>query len=394
MPTVQETGMLDRVRQELSVAAASRLWLERLALGAILLLAGALRTLWLSQNDYGRTYYAAAVRSMLESWHNLFFNAFDPAGFVSLDKPPIALWLQVASAKLMGFRGVAMLLPQAIEGLIAVALVYHLVRRSFGPLSGLLAALFLALTPISVAIDRSNNTDSCLVMVLLLALWALTRALETDRAGALLLAMACVGLGFNVKMGAALVLVPTLALTYFIMAQPRPVLGRIATLGAGGIVLVVVSLSWAAIYDLVPAGSRPYVGSTQHNSMLELALVHNGMSRFTRPAELQSTPAVDEDQSPPKQSQEQATQRQHWDASATGPVRLLHQHQAAQFGWLLPLSVAALMLGIGRREEDALTSRQRASLLLWGGWLLSYGIVFSYAGGFSTRTTWWHWRRR
>src|SRR5262245_9572391 len=149
---------------------------------------------------------------MLVSWHNFFFNAFDPAGFLSLDKPPVALWLQVAAAKLIGFGSLAMLLPQALEGLVAIVLVYLLVRRAFGEAAGLLAALFLALTPISVAVDRSNNVDSCLVMVLLLAAWALMKAVEPGRARYLVLSMALVGVGFNVKMGAALILVPALAL--------------------------------------------------------------------------------------------------------------------------------------------------------------------------------------
>src|SRR5262245_5037571 len=185
--------------------------LPRLILAVVLATAAVLRLWRLDEDGVLIPYYAAGVRSMLASWHNFFFNAFDPAGFVSLDKPPIALWLQVASAKLIGFNGLAMLLPQVAEGVIAIVMVNVLVRRSFGELAGLLAALFLALTPISVAVDRSNNTDSCLIMLLLLALWALVRALETGRAAWLLLCMASIGLAFNVKMAAALVLVPALA---------------------------------------------------------------------------------------------------------------------------------------------------------------------------------------
>src|SRR5580693_7597378 len=145
-------------------------------LAAIVLLAAVLRLWRLSDVGYGNQYYAAGVRSMLENWHNFFFDAFDPNGFVSLDKPPAAFWVQVASAKLLGFSGVSVLLPQAPEGTAAVGLLYLLVRQRFGPREGLLAALFLAITPIAVAVDRSNNTDSCLVLVLMLACWALLRA--------------------------------------------------------------------------------------------------------------------------------------------------------------------------------------------------------------------------
>ena len=120
-------------------------------------------------------------------------------------------------------------------------------RRAFGELAGLLAALFLALMPISVAVDRSNNTDSCLVMVLLLALCALVRALETGRGGWLLASMACIGLAFNVKMAAALVLVPAMAATYLLLGRPQPLLRRIVWLGFGGVVLAAVSLAWAVV---------------------------------------------------------------------------------------------------------------------------------------------------
>lgn len=120
------------------------------------------RTWQLSQNDFGRQYYAAGVRSMLGSWHNFLFNAFDPAGFVSIDKPPVAIWLQVASAKLFGFSALSILLAQVMAGLAAVLLVYVLVRKYWGGTAGSIAALSLALSPVNVAVDRSNNTESCL----------------------------------------------------------------------------------------------------------------------------------------------------------------------------------------------------------------------------------------
>jgi 4-amino-4-deoxy-L-arabinose transferase-like glycosyltransferase len=151
---------------------------RRTALLAILLLAASLRLLRLEQNGFGTPYYAAAVRSMAMNWHNLFYCAFDPVGFLAIDKPPIAFWLQAASVRLLGFDGFAVHLPQVVEGVVAIALLYHLVRRSFGVGAGLLAGFFLAITPISVAVDRSNNTDSCLVLTQLLAAWPLILAAE------------------------------------------------------------------------------------------------------------------------------------------------------------------------------------------------------------------------
>ena len=144
----------------------------RVGLAVVLALAAALRLWGLEQNGFDNEYYAAAVRSMTGSWHAFFYNSFDPAGFVSVDKPPLALWIQVAAAKLAGFSPRAVLLPQVVEGLAAVALACHLVGRRFGAPAGLLAGLFLAVTPIAVAVDRSSNTDTGLVLVLLLAAWA------------------------------------------------------------------------------------------------------------------------------------------------------------------------------------------------------------------------------
>jgi len=251
-----------------------------LPLGGVLLLGAALRLWRLSENGYGREYFAAGVRSMLESWHNLFFASFDPAGFVSLDKPPVAFWIQAVSAKLLGFSGVTLLLPQVLEGLLAILLLHHLVRPRFGRVAALLAALFLAVTPISVAIDRSNNTDSCLVLFLLLAAWAAVTAAETASAWRLSLAMALLGVAFNVKMLAGLIVAPSLALTYLVGAAAVSLPRRLLHLAVAGLVLVGVSLSWSVAYDLTPPQHRPYVSGSRDNSMLELALLYNGLKRF------------------------------------------------------------------------------------------------------------------
>uniref|UniRef100_UPI00273A2345 glycosyltransferase family 39 protein n=1 Tax=Stenotrophomonas sp. YIM B06876 TaxID=3060211 RepID=UPI00273A2345 len=223
--------------------------MARWTFAGVLALAAALRLWQLEQNGYGREYYAAGVRSMLGSVHNFFFNAFDPAGFVSLDKPPVALWMQVASAKTLGFSAFSVMLPQVLEGLVCVALVHHLVRRRFGRGAALVAALLLALTPISVAADRSNNTDSCLIMVLLFAAWALIRAAETASLRLLALAMALVGVAFNVKMAAALVVVPTFGLAYLCGATAIAARRKVLHLAVAAGALVVVSLSWVTAFD-------------------------------------------------------------------------------------------------------------------------------------------------
>src|SRR3954452_5093297 len=215
---------------------------ERLTLGGIVLLAAVLHLYRLDQNGYGNEYYAATVRSMLVSWHNFFFVSFDPGGFVSVDKPPLAFWIQAASARLLGFRGLSLLLPQALAGVASVALLYALVRRRFGWLAGLTAALALAITPMAVVLSRENHPDALLLLVLLLATWALGRATERGQPRWLLLCAALVGVGFNVKMLQALLVLPAFYLVYLLGAPGgwRP---RLLHLAAVSGVLLVVALS-------------------------------------------------------------------------------------------------------------------------------------------------------
>jgi 4-amino-4-deoxy-L-arabinose transferase-like glycosyltransferase len=341
-------------------------------LGAILLVAALLRGWNLDDGGVLIPYYFAGVRSALQSWHNLFFNAFDPAGFVSVDKPPVAFWLQTLSAKLFGFGRAAVLLPQVAEGIASVGLLYWLVRRRFGIAAGLLAALFLALSPIDVAVDRSNNTESCLILVLLLAAWAMIRALETGEIAALLLAAALVGIGFNVKMLVAFGVLPAFALVYLIGA-PSTMGRRVGRLLLAGLVLAPVALSWSLIYDLTPPENRPYVDSTDDNSMLELVVGH--VQRFVRRADSRERAAAVAPATPDN-ANITALGR---DFAPAGPLRLAAPTLAAQIGWLFPL---ALIGGIAawrrcRRSPYA----EDWQLAMWAGWAVVYGAVFSAAGG-------------
>jgi len=373
-------GDRDRLESNPGLDPPHARW-TRLELPAILLLALALRLWRLDQNGFGLEYYAAAIRSMLGSWHNFFYLAFDPAGFVSVDKPPLAFWIQTASAALVGFRGWSLLVPQAAEGVAAVWLVWRLVRRHFGPAAGRLAALALALMPVSVAVDRSNNTDSCLVLVLLLAAGALTRATETGRRGWLMAAMALVGIGFNVKMLAAFVVLPTFALVY-VLGAPVSRRRRLIDGMLGGALLLAVSLVWVLAFDLTPAVERPFAGSSRTNSMLELAVNHNGLQRFLR----LRPPRGDGGAGPGTTSQAPAVppgrQGPGWgDRVPAGPLRLADRHLAAQFAWLLPVALAGVALVARQGPWRLPLAPQPAALLLWGGWLLTYWIVYSAAGG-------------
>jgi 4-amino-4-deoxy-L-arabinose transferase-like glycosyltransferase len=348
---------------------------------AILLLAAGLRLWRLDQNGYDNEYYAAAVRSMAASWHAFLYNSFDPAGFVSVDKPPVALWLQAITVKLFGFHGLTVLLPQVVEGVAAVALLDYLVRRRFGTAAGLLTALFVAVTPVSVATDRSGNTESCLVAVLLAAACALLRAAEQGSRRLLLLAMALIGLGFNVKMLAAFVVLPAFALVYMLGA-PLPWRRRLTDLALGGLVLVAVSLAWLVAFDLTPTGDRPFAGSSTHNSMMELAVGHNAIGRFVR---LTRPPAITGDPGARPVAAAPQPPAGRWTRlfvhAAVSPLRLADGQLAGQAAWLFPLALMGVAAGALQNRWRPPLPPALSSLLLWSLWAFTYAAVYSYAGG-------------
>jgi 4-amino-4-deoxy-L-arabinose transferase-like glycosyltransferase len=340
-----------------------------LALGAIALLAAGLNLWGLQRVGYGNAYYASAVLSMLQSWHNLFFLSFDPGGFVSVDKPPLGFWIQAASAKLLGFSGLSILLPEALAGIGSVILLYHLVRRAFGTGTGLLAALMLAFTPVSVSVSRNNTIDSLLVFTLLLAAWSAMKAAETGRLRCLLLTGFVVGLGFEIKMLEAYLVVPALGLLY-LLAAPRRWPVRIGHLALATVVMLTTSFAWPVAVDLTPANQRPWVDSTQDNSAVDLALGYNGIQRLlgrgasVGPGGGGFGPGGEQENGAP------------------GPLRLIDQQLGVQASWLLTLSLAGLVVSgtIGWRTRRWLSaSRRGQAFVLWGMWLLAAGTFFSVA---------------
>ena len=251
---------------------------ENFGIGVILILSVVLNFANLGIEGYANTYYSAGVKSMMMNLKNFFFVSSDPSGFVTIDKPPIGFWLQTISAKIFGFSGWSVILPQALAGVISVWIIYYLVKRSFGSLAGLVAALCLAVTPIFVAASRNNTIDNLLVLSLLLAFWAISIAAEKGKLKYLILSLVLVGIGFNIKMVEAYMIAPAIFITYF-LSSALPYKTKIKHLIIGSVALFVVSVSWAVIVDLVPANDRPFIGSSTDNSVLELIIGHNGLER-------------------------------------------------------------------------------------------------------------------
>ncbi|GIM29251.1 dolichyl-phosphate-mannose-protein mannosyltransferase [Clostridium polyendosporum] len=252
---------------------------ETLILSLILILSVILNFTNLSIDGYANQYYAAGVKSMTMSLKNFFFVSFDPAGFVTIDKPPLGFWIQAISAKIFGFSGWSIILPQALAGVISVGIIYFIVKRTFGSIAGLISALCLAVTPVFVAVSRNNTCDNLLVLTLLLACWALSIAAEKGKLKYLIISLAIVGIGFNIKMLQAYMIAPALYITY-LLSNAVSIKKRITHLALGTVVLLLVSFSWAFIVDLVPAENRPFVGSSTNNTVKELIFGHNGLERL------------------------------------------------------------------------------------------------------------------
>jgi 4-amino-4-deoxy-L-arabinose transferase-like glycosyltransferase len=384
------------------------LW-RRLALAGVMLVSIFMNFYQLGQNGFGNLYYASAIRSMLDSWHNFFFVSFDPGGFVSIDKPPLGFWLQAASAKLFGFTPFSLFLPQALAGVLSVLLLYCLVRRHFGVVAGLLAALALAISPISVLTNRNNTIDSTLVLVMLLGAWAVLRAAQSGKLRWLLLCAVFVGLGFNIKMLEAYLVVPAYGLLY-LLAAPRRIWVRIGHLALAALLMLTISLSWAVAVDLIPAANRPYVGSSQNNSEISLALGYNGIQRllgqfgFGGNNAGSSTSGNTTRQFPPTGSNSGTFTGDFPQPGTGGPgqtpqglgnggggssgmfntgnpglLRLFNEPLGGQIVWLLPLALFGILALAWQRRPRFREDRQQHSLILWGTWLLTMAIFFSVA---------------
>jgi 4-amino-4-deoxy-L-arabinose transferase-like glycosyltransferase len=392
----------DEAEQPIAAYGKKR-WLawHRMTLVGITLISVFMNFYQLGKNGYG-SYYPAAIRSMMDSWHTFFFAAYDPGGFVSIDKPPVGFWLEVASAKLFGFNSMSILLPQALAGVLSVLLLYYLVRRHFGVVAGLLAALALAVSPISVVTNRNDTIDSTLVLVLLIGAWAVLRAAETGRLRWLLLTAVIVGIGFNIKMLQAYLVVPAYGLLY-LLAAPRSIWKRLLHLALAGLLLLVISLSWVVAVDLTPASQRPYVGSTQNNSELTLAFGYNGIQRllgqsFTNTSTGGSRPSGNpiRNGTPPAGAPSSGRFGAGrgpsgggggvgggiFNTGSAGPPRLFIQPLAEQIAWLLPLAILGTVALAWQRRPRLQSDRKQQSLVLWGTWLLTMGVFFSVASFF------------
>ncbi len=319
-------------------------------------------------------FYGAAARSMSESWHDFIFGAFDPAGTVTVDKLPGALWMQALSLRVFGFHIWALVLPQVVEGVLTVLVLYRAVRRLAGPAAGLTAAAALAVTPVTVLLSRGNVSDSLLILLLVLSADATSAALLSGSLRQLLIAGVWVGLAFQTKMIQAWLALPALAAAYLLAAPAARLRTRCAHVALAGLVTVVISLSWMTAVSLVPAQDRPYVDGSANDSVYTQVFDYNGLGRLSGNwATIAGPPSpiiVAAAESGRLLNAGTKSIKPGWHRLLAGPF-------AADGGWLLPAAlVGALGVLISRRREGR-RDPLRAAVVLWGGWWLILAVFFS-----------------
>ncbi|QKW24159.1 glycosyltransferase family 39 protein [Kitasatospora sp. NA04385] len=347
-------------------------WVRPAFLG--LLLATAVLYFWnLTASGWANSFYSAAVQAGSVSWKAMFFGSSDSANFITVDKPPLALWPMALSARILGLSSFSVLAPQVLMGVGTVATVYATVRRRFSALGGLVAGGALALTPIAALMFRFNNPDAALVLLLTLAAYGVVRATETASTRWLVFVGTMLGLAFLAKTLQAFLVLPAFALVYLVCA-PTTLRRRFLQLLYGTVAMVLAGGWWVAIVELMPASARPYIGGSQDNSFLSLTFGYNGFGRITG----DETGSVGGGGGG-RMGGGGGGGGGMW--GSTGITRLFDGDIGGQIAWLMPAALILLVLGLWATRRYPRTDSARIAFLVWGGWLLSTALTFSFMSG-------------
>ncbi len=324
---------------------------------AALLIGTAVLYLWnLSASGNANDFYAAAVQAGTKSWKAFFYGSFDSSNFITVDKPPAALWPMEISGRIFGFNSWSMLAPEALMGVGTVALLYFAVRRWFGPAAALLAGGLLATTPVAALMFRFNNPDAMMVLLITAAAYCTMRAIEKASTKWLIITGLIMGFSFLAKGLQPFTVLPALAIAYLV-AAPTGLGRRIWQLLASGVAIVVAAGWWVLAVQLTPAADRPYIGGSTNNNVLDLAFGYNGLSRLS------------------------GSQQGGSFSGSTGLGRLFNSLNGSQIAWLLPTSLIAIVALVVLAGKAGRTDRLRAAVIIFGGWLLVTAGLLSFAGG-------------
>ncbi|OZC62914.1 glycosyl transferase [Rhodococcus sp. 15-725-2-2b] len=376
------TTTIERPAADASAAPVTSPRWEWIGLVALLVGTGVAYIWGLGASGWANSFYSAAVQAGSVSWKAFFFGSSDAANSITVDKPPMSLWLMSLSVRIFGLNTWAMLVPQALLGVASVALLRATVKRRFGGAAGLLAGLVLAVTPVAALMFRFNNPDALLVLLMIASVWALLRGVETGKTKWLLITGMFVGFGFLTKQLQVMLVVPPLALTYLIAGPPKFLTRLMQLFGALGAMIVSAGW-WILIVEFWPASSRPWVGGSQNNSILELTLGYNGFGRLSGDETGSVTPGrggmgggMGADMAGGMPG---GMPGGIW--GETGILRMFDASQGGQIAWLLPAALILFVVGLVLRGRAPRTDGQRASLIVWGSWLLVTGLTFSFMAG-------------
>lgn len=385
----------------------------RLGLAGVLIATGVLYMWDLTSSGYANSFYAAAAQAGSQNWKAMFFASLDSSNFITVDKPPASIWIMALSARIFGFSSASILVPQALMGVGSVALVFAAVKRVASPGVGLLAGAVLALTPAAALMFRFDNPDALLVLLMTLGGYFVIRAVGTDagRRAAVWLALAGVALGFAflTKMMQGLLVLPAFGLVYLVAGRSRLIPRLLHLLGAA--VALVVSAGWWVLATVLwPVDSRPYIGGSTNNTVMDLVLGYNGLGRIFGQSRGAGGMQEGADASAGGMSgalpggapggmpggMSGATPGGGMGGGMSGPGggaagssfggstgldRLFGSEMGFEISWLIPAALIALVLGFVARGKAPRTDMIRASLILWGGWFVVTGVIFSYMSG-------------
>ncbi|MEY1677201.1 ArnT family glycosyltransferase [Gordonia sp. ABKF26] len=353
--------------------------LERISL-TLLLVGTTVAYLWnLSINGWANSFYSAAIQAGSQSWKAWFFGSSDMANSITVDKPPASLWIPGLSARIFGVNSWSILVPEALMGVASVALLYLITRKYLGHWAGILAGVILAVTPVAAMMFRFDNPEALLILLMIAAVWSMMKGLEDGRWRWLILTGVFVGFGFLTKQLQVMLIVPPLAVTYLAFG-PRSWLRRVGQLFAALGAMLVSAGWWILAVELWPASSRPYIGGSQNNSILELTLGYNGLGRLNGNETGAVVPgggggAAEGMGGPGGPGGGGGA----W--GETGWLRMFEPAQGGQIAWLIPTglilaAVALVLIGKARRTDP-----RRAYLVVWALWLLVTMGVFSFMAG-------------
>lgn len=335
----------------------------RPALFALLLATGAFYVIGLTSNGWANSFYSAAVQAGSQSWKAFFFGSSDAGNSITVDKPPASLWVMALSVRIFGLSSFSILLPEVLMGVATVGVVHATVKRCSTAAAGLLAGAVLALTPVAVLMFRFNNPEALLVLLMTLGAWATMRSIEQGSPKWMAIVGVFIGLGFLTKALQVLLVVPFFGLGYVLFANTtlrRRIVGAIVGVGA----MLLSAGWWVAIVELIPASMRPYIGGSQDNSFLSVTFGYNGLGRLSG----SEVGSVGGGQRGPGSGTESIT-------------RLFTQTIGGQISWLLPTAALLVIAGLAFRGRRPRTDLRRAAYVVWGGWLLVTGLVFSLMAG-------------